>query len=393
MFGLPHTKTLDPRRKDCFTTCAFTMKAWNLCKAMYERGHEVIHLGTEGSEPICTKHISVTSHEDWQALYGDRPKEAFYNIDIDGKYAPYMAKFAENSKKALLDLGGLENSSIVCVTWGGAQQVATQGVPQFIVESGIGYPCAWAKYRVYESYAWMHFHLGKDGCADGTKWYHCVIPNMFDSTLFGPVVKEKKDYALYLGRLLESKGTHIAIRAAIKAGLKIKLVGQGNPLPFMEDPEVPNDKRNLIEYIGPVKAKQRRKLLREAKLLLCPTQYIEPFGGVAVEAAMSGTPVVSTDWGAFPETVQHGLTGYRCRTFEQFIWAIKNIDNIDPKTCYKWAKANYSLERVGKKYEEFFNQIMNLRTTESWGKLGWAREDDSRTQLDWLKTDYSMFRG
>ena len=376
VFGLPHTKTLDPISSP-FTTCAFTSKVWYLCRMMHERGHEVIHLGTEGSKPICSKNIDVVSHKEWEILYGKKPKEEFYNIDVDGPYKNYMDKFAANSKKALLELGGNPLESIVCVTWGGAQTTATQGVNQLIVESGIGYPCPWADFRVYESYAWMHFHLGHEKKFDGTKWYHCVIPNAFDPDIFGPVT-QKENYALYLGRLLDCKGTHIACRAARAAGLPIKIVGQGDPSPFIND--VPG-----VEYVPPVGVLERREILRKAKVLICPTQYVEPFGGVAVEAMMSGTPVVSSDWGAFCETVQHGYTGYRCRTFEQFVWAVKNIDKIDPKTCRDWAVANYSLDKVGGMYEEFFHQLKNLDKKE-----GWALEDNSRTQLDWLRKDCSM---
>ena len=377
VFGLPHTKTLDPAVSN-FTTCAFTSKVFYLCKMMYELGHEVIHLGVEGSAPICSKHISVTSHEQWNFLYGSKPKEEFYNIDVDGKYAAYMQAFAANSKRAILDNCKQNYESIVCVTWGGAQQTACDGVNQFIVESGIGYPNPWANFRVYESYAWMHMHLGKENKFDGKTWYQCVIPNAFDTKLFGPTTYKKQPYLMYLGRLIESKGVHIACRAAAASGHHIKIVGQGDPAPFMNDVA-----KGVVEYVPPVGAKERNELLRNAMAMVCPTQYIEPFGGVAVEAQMAGCPVISTDFGVFNETVLHGITGYRCRTFEQFVWAIKNINKIDCGRCEEWAKTNFSLEKVAKMYEEFFKQIMNLNYSE-----GWALQDSSRTQLDWLYKEF-----
>jgi glycosyltransferase involved in cell wall biosynthesis len=107
--------------------------------------------------------------------------------------------------------------------------------------------------------------------------------------------------------------------------------------------------------------------------------YNEPFGYVAIEAMLSGTPVITVDWGAFTETVLHGVTGYRCRTFEQFYWAANNIDLIKNKDCRDWAEKNYNFEKVGKMYTEYFQSLINIRTKE-----GWYTENADRKELDWL---------
>jgi glycosyltransferase involved in cell wall biosynthesis len=369
IFGLPHTKTLNPVDSP-FTTCAFTSKVWYLCRMMYEKGHEVIHLGTEGSNPICTKHISVTTHEEWFQLYGNKPNTEFYKINVDKEYAPYMAKFSQNSRKAIEENCKEPFEAFVCITWGGgtAQDVAIEDLNQIVVESGIGYPHSIQNFRVYESYAWMHRCLKKDNTEQG-QWYQCVIPNAFDPELF--FLSSKKDYVLYLGRIYDGKGVDIACDITNKLNIKLKLAGQGDPTKYLKYPNV--------EYVGPVGANDRAKLLSEAICLMCPTKYIEPFGGVAVEAMMSGTPVISTDWGAFPETVLHGITGYRCRTLNEFYCALKNIKNIDPNTCRKWAFQNYSLNKIADMYEVYFNSLLDLKT-----EIGW-RTIKPNVNLDCLR--------
>lgn len=366
ILGIPHTKTTDE-----FTTCAFTMKVLNLCKMMHRRGHTVYHYGVEGSNPECTEHISVVSAEEWSKLYS-HPGTGYYDLKTDGDYAPYHAKWAANAKAAMLERMGDPHHDIVCLTWGAAQRTACEGVPQFLVESGIGYKHSWADYRVYESYAWLHMHLGAADLFSGNKFYWSVIPNAFDLSMFDFSAERGEDL-LYMGRLNDDKGVGLAVHVAKEVGRRITIVGPGDPKPFL----APH-----VDYLPPVGVEGRRKLLSQAHAVLCPTLYVEPFCGTHIEAQLSGAPVITTDWGAFSEGVVHGVTGFRCRTFEQFVWAAKNIEQIQPENCRRWAATNYSIERVSLMYEEFFQSVLNVRTK------GFYLPHDDRKQLDWLMRSY-----
>jgi len=103
---------------------------------------------------------------------------------------------------------------------------------------------------------------------------------------------------------------------------------------------------------------------------------------VSIEAAFSGTPVITTDHGCFAENVVHGKTGYRCRTLEQFAWAAKNIHKIKPKDCREFAMKNFTLERVAKMYNEYWNQLSELP------EPGWYAKNPKRKELDWLNRWY-----
>ena len=135
-----------------------------------------------------------------------------------------------------------------------------------------------------------------------------------------------------------------------------------------------------VEVIGYADVEKRKELLAGAKALIQASYYNEPFGGCVVEAYFSGTPVITSDWGAFPETVVHGVTGYRCRTMDHFVWAAKNIEKIQPKACYEWAMKNYSMDRVVLMYEEYFQSVLNI-----YNGQGWYEQNTNRTNLDWLK--------
>jgi glycosyltransferase involved in cell wall biosynthesis len=205
-------------------------------------------------------------------------------------------------------------------------------------------------------------------------WYDCVIPNYFDPSDFE--YREKKDgYLLFLGRLITNKGLAIAVDLAKRTGHKLLVAGQGSYEGVMGSKPPPH-----VEVIGYADVETRRKLLAGAKALIQASYYNEPFGGCVVEANMSGTPVITSDWGAFSETVVHGTTGYRCRTMDHFIWAVNNVDKLSPSACRDWAMKNYSCDRVVLMYEEFFQMLNDVKNSG-----GFYAEHPERNQLDWLK--------
>ena len=155
------------------------------------------------------------------------------------------------------------------------------------------------------------------------------------------------------------------------------MAGQGN-----EKYHNLQDNQN-IEYIGFVDNQKRAELMSRAKAVFVPTQYFEPFGGVAVEAQMCGTPVICSDFGVFNETVLHGITGYRCRTLDQYVWAINNVHKLDPYVISNWAINNFSTERVAEMYEEYFQTLYEI-----W-EDGWYAERPS-VNGEWLKKIYPI---
>ena len=365
--GLPHTVTSHE-----YVACAYTQKVLKFCKMMKARGHYVIHYGHEDSDVECDEHVTVIENRDLKIAYGTYDwRKNFFTFNVnDHAYQTFH-------RNAIREVGERkQKDDFILPFWGyGVRAICDAHQDMICVEPGIGYASGhWARFKIFESYAIYHAYYGLDSVGTCKQdWYDVVIPNYFDPEDF-EYSEEKDDYFLFIGRVYEGKGIHIAIQVAKELGVKLKIAGQNNLKSAGYD-VVPDN----VEEIGYVGVEERKKLMSKAKCAFVASLYNEPFGGVQVEMMFSGTPTITTDWGAFTENNVHGVTGYRCRTFDQFCWAAKNIDKIKPSDCRKWAMNNFSLDKVAGMYEEYFHSVLDV-----YNSNGWYNRFPGRPSLDWL---------
>ena len=314
-----------------FSSCAYTAKLVKFRTMMRARGHEVIIYGGEGADVECYPESDPLPFD--ISLWGVPNAHAAQEINARREEGDYLLLVA-----------------------GRCQEAIAQAVPLVAVEAFIGYGGVFADFRVYESYAWQAVVSAAghpDPHALDGNAYHAVIPNYFDVGDF-PFGEGSDDHLLYVGRLIERKGVEVAVNVARATGDPLFLAGEGDYRP--------GEGEAGIIYLGPVGPEQRANLMRDARCLLAPTQYVEPFGGVVVEAALCGTPAITTDWGAFPETVAHGETGYRCRRLGEFIWAAEHAGDLERAACRIRAKRLYSTEAIAPRYESYFEHLATLKS-------------------------------
>ena len=370
LLGLPHTKTtLD------FTACAYTMKVWKFCKMMEGRGHHLMHYGHEESNPAADELISVISKQEWDAIYGEHDfKSSLFTYDTnDNAYQTFYRNAISEIRKRK------QPGDIILPFWGaGVRPICDAHSDLITIEPGIGYAHGhWANYKIFESYAIYHAYCGLDSVGTcNQKWYDVVIPNYFDLDEF-KYSDKKEDYFLFVGRVYDGKGLNIAIQATEAMGAKLKVAGQLSDHYADSNYKWPAH----VEFVGYAGLNKRKELMKGAIASFLPSMYVEPFGGVQIENLLSGTPVITTDWGAFSENNIEGVTGYRCRTFEDFVSAATNCKNGKIKSidCRNHGET-FSLENIAPKYEKFF-----LRVTDIYSGKGWYTiTDPSLYTKEWI---------
>ena len=344
VISLPHTNTTKN-----FISCAYTEKVRRFCNMMKSLGHTVyLYAGTK-NEAEVDEFITCISEEDRAEFVGDK-HFADVIFDANNKYWKIF------NNKAIEEIGKrIEQKDFICIIGGICQKPIADAFPgNMSVEFGIGYTGVFSNYRVFESYAWMHmiYSAWKDPYSVDGRFFDTVIPGYLDPDMF-PYQPNKDDYYFYIGRMINRKGVQIASETCKEIGARLILAGSGFDIP------------KYGEYIGPVGAEKRAELMGKAIATFAPTLYIEPFGNVVVEAQACGTPTITTDWGAFTETNIDGVTGYRCRTLDEFCRAAENVKSLDTYNIHKRAVELYSVDTIALKYDKYFGQLYTL-----WDK-GW----------------------
>lgn len=356
VLGFPHTELTRE-----FESCAFTARTRVFVAMLAAAGLEVTTYSGARAE-AGGDHVPLVSsrlRRKWWPWYDPAGQAVFNDFD------PASPGWAEFNRRAIREIRKrAQPGDILAITMGATQQPVAEALADrglTVVETGIGYEGVWAPYRVFESWAWRNYLMAKER-TDDARLFDDVIPRAYDVDEF-PAGSGSGGYFLFVGRLMARKGPHIAAVACQRLGAKLIVAGQGvaSVQPGRITCQDGTVLEGEIEYAGVVGPAERAKLMGEAIALLCPTLYLEPFGGVSVEAQLTGTPAIVSPSGGLPENVVEGKSGYVCTTLAEFAGAAAVADQLDRAKIREHAQAVWGTDAVMPRFARYFDRLATLQ--------------------------------
>ena len=321
----------------------YAMISYYVTTYLHRNSHEVHYYGYKESTVECTKKWEcgdsdflskyfVTEFENTHWVDSHKGNEIFFNKAKDHLLTNY------------------ENDDIIICMWSPAVDILRKAfLHAKIVDGNINHraPSQSTNYHIYSSVANQHLNYGLHN--KEAYWHDAVIPPMANDLSNFTFTKNKQDYFLFMARLGLHKGLGIVRDLANHfPNKKFIIAGQGD---IGVISLLPN-----MEFVGCLDVEKRKEYLANAKAVISPSFYAEPFGLTPIEAGLSGTPIICTDWGGYTDNVMQGVTGFRCSYFNDFVNAINNIDTIKPKACRKFAE-RFSAETLIDDWEMYLHRI------------------------------------
>jgi glycosyltransferase involved in cell wall biosynthesis len=173
-----------------------------------------------------------------------------------------------------------------------------------------------------------------------------------------------EDYVAFLGRISPEKGPEQAIEIATKAGVKLKMAAKVDPADQSYWDQVvapmiavhPN-----VEFIGEINEHQKADFLGNARALLFPINWPEPFGLVMIEAMACGTPVIAFEHGSVPEVLENNVTGYITHSVTEAVDALSRLELLDRSKIRQQFETRFTAERMAQDYLDVYRHLPRLR--------------------------------
>ena len=166
-------------------------------------------------------------------------------------------------------------------------------------------------------------------------------------------------YLAFLGRICPEKGVDRAIEIATRAQIPLRIAAKIDAADreyfeckirgLLDNP--------LVEFVGEIADHQKSGFLGNARALLFPIDWPEPFGLVMIEAMACGTPVIAFARGSVPEIVDEGVTGYLVNTMEEAVDAVHRADAIDRLVCRRVSEERFGVERMCQDYLDVYARL------------------------------------
>ncbi len=168
---------------------------------------------------------------------------------------------------------------------------------------------------------------------------------------------------VFLGRIEEIKGPHLAIEVARRSGRRLVIAGNipNAHRAWFDEHVAPHVDGERVSYVGPVDDHQKNVLLGGAAAFLMPVLWEEPFGIVMAEAMACGTPVLGLRRGAVPEVVDHGVTGFVTDSVDELVSAVARLGELSRHASRLRVERLYSGAAVTDGYLAVYEEMIGRR--------------------------------
>lgn len=187
--------------------------------------------------------------------------------------------------------------------------------------------------------------------------YHGLPPDLYRFHA------QPQDYFAFIGRISPEKRVDQAIEIALACGKPLRIAAKVDPADraYFEREIEPLLAHPLIEYVGEIGDHEKNDFLGNARALLFPIDWPEPFGLVMIEAFACGLPVVAYGKGSVPEVMQDGVTGYVVNDLAAAIEAAGRIDRIDRHRCREAFEQRFTADRMARHYVQVYQSLLDAR--------------------------------
>lgn len=173
---------------------------------------------------------------------------------------------------------------------------------------------------------------------------------------------EGGDYLVFVGRLSVEKRVDRAVEIAERAGLPLKVAAKIDPTEqdHFEAVIKPLLAKPHVEYLGEVGEADKGELLRNARALIFPIDWPEPFGLVMIEAMACGTPVIAYRSGSVPEVIDEGITGFVVNSLDDAVLAVERTKRLSRQAVRKQFEVRFTARRMATDYLKLFTCLGTL---------------------------------
>ncbi len=182
------------------------------------------------------------------------------------------------------------------------------------------------------------------------------------------------DYLAFLGRISPEKRPDRAIEIARRAGLPLKMVAKVDQadLRYYEERIAPLIDGECAEYLGEMGEEEKLTFLGNARALVFPIDWPEPFGLVMIEAMACGTPVIAWRRGSVPEIIDEGVTGFIVDSVDEAVAAVARVAMLDRALVRLRFEERFSAQRMARDYLAAYRTLLGTARPFSALSLGQA---------------------